>query len=75
MKKFDKGIRIMVMYTPEAIAALRKSLNLSVAQFAKELGVHRATIYFWESGYCHPRYKELTQLNKLAERAKKQLAS
>lgn len=57
----------MVMYTPEAISELRKKLKLSVAEFAERLGVHRTTVYYWESGHSHPRYKELIAINKLAK--------
>lgn len=59
----------MVMYTPEAIAKLRKRLDMSVAEFSERLGVHRTTVYYWESGHSHPRYRELIALNGLAKEA------
>lgn len=62
----------MIMYTPQAIAKLRKRLEMSVIQFAERLGVNRATVYYWESGHSHPRYAEMLALNKLAEEADKQ---
>lgn len=56
----------MVMYSPKDIAELRERLGLSVAEFAKRLRVHRTTVYYWESGHSHPRYKELLALNEVA---------
>ena len=59
----------MVMYSPDAIKKLRKRLGLTVAQFAERVGVVRQTVYFWEKGHSHPRYKELMAINELAESA------
>ncbi len=58
------------MYSPEAIALLRKQLGLSVIEFAKRCGVHRTTVYYWEAGHSHPRYKETLALNELAQEAR-----
>ena len=33
---------------------IRKTLNLSVSEFARELGVHIMTVYGWESGKRKP---------------------
>lgn len=56
----------MLMFSPDDVAELRKALGWSVVRLASHLGVHRTTVYHWESGRCHPRYDELAELNKLA---------
>ena len=58
----------MVMFTAEDIFELRKLLGWSVVRLAAHLGVHRTTVYHWESGRCHPRFDEMAELNKLARR-------
>ena len=65
----------MFMFTPEQIAAIRKALGLSVAEFAKMLDVVRNAVYFWESGQRHPRFETLVRLNDLAKRASVSLPS
>lgn len=65
----------MVMFTPSEIAALRKALGLTAIQFAAQLGVRRETIYSWEKGESHPRYKVVVQLNQLAKQAGLSVAS
>lgn len=37
-------------WTGERVAALRRRLGLSLAEFADELGVHRMTVWKWEMG-------------------------
>lgn len=59
----------MLMFSPDDITELRKALGWSVVRLASHLGVHRTTVYHWESGRCHPRWEELEKLNKLAAKA------
>lgn len=59
----------MFMFTPKEIAELRKALGLTVAEFAKKLGVHRDSVYQWEAGITHPRYPKMMEMNRLAKQA------
>jgi DNA-binding transcriptional regulator YiaG len=54
-------------YTAEAISALRRSLGLSQAEFARRLGVRQQTVSEWETGRYRPRGASLRMLGILAE--------
>jgi len=40
----------------------REQRNLSLQQFAKELGVSRQSLYSWEKSVCIPKPNKLTRL-------------
>ena len=62
----------MFMLTPEQIHELRLALGMSPEKFADLLGVSWSTVYMWERGETHPRYKKMLHLNKLAEKLETQ---
>jgi transcriptional regulator with XRE-family HTH domain len=43
----------------------RERRNLSLQQFAKELGVSRQSLYSWEKSVCIPKPSKLTRLAKV----------
>jgi DNA-binding transcriptional regulator YiaG len=49
------------------IAALRRRLGLSQAEFARELGVRQQTVSEWETGKYEPRGASTRVLGFLAE--------
>lgn len=64
----------MNLYSPKQIRALRQSLDLTVVQFAKKLGVVKESIYNWERGTSHPTYGMMVKLNALAMKHSKATA-
>jgi len=48
------------------IRKVRKSLNLSQEEFAKELGVDQGTVSVWEIGKSEPSYKMLLKIAEIA---------
>lgn len=61
------------MTTPgERVKKLRRSLNMSVKGFAKELGVSLYCIYTWESESRRPGKTGLAALKKLEARKESQ---
>ena len=65
----------MVMFTPQDIATIRKTLGLTATEFAYELGISENTVRRWEMGDRHPRYKMMEKLNKLNEKAQQSSAA
>jgi DNA-binding transcriptional regulator YiaG len=57
--------------TPKRILKLRKALDLTQEQFAKEIGAFRETVARWESGKNQPRGANLKALMELEKKAKK----
>ena len=51
----------------EEVAALRRALGLSQAEFARRLGVRQQTVSEWETGRYRPRGASLKMLGVLAE--------
>lgn len=51
-----------VRFSPRSVAAQRKRLNLSAADYAKLVGVSPLTIYNWEHGKSRPRKEQLAAL-------------
>lgn len=58
-------------YSAKNLAALRKKLGLSAADFGKLLGVSGASIYLWEEGKIRPRDKNMPAIAKLRKMGKK----
>lgn len=56
-RKIAEGAR----FSPKWLAAHRKKLDLSAADYAKLVGVSALTIYNWEHGKSKPREKQLAQ--------------
>jgi len=56
-------------WTPERVAALRRRLGLTQAEFARRLGVRQQTVSEWETGLHRPRGASVTLLRILAEEA------
>lgn len=55
------------MMTPKRIAALRKRLGMTGAEFAEYLGIDRITVWRWEAGKAKPgrfTVRELVRLEK-----------
>ena len=51
-----------VRFSARSVAAQRKRLDLSAADYAKLVGVSPLTIYNWESGKTRPRQEQLAAL-------------
>lgn len=49
-------------YSARSVAAQRKRLGLSAADYAKLVGVSELTIYNWESGKTRPRQEQFAAL-------------
>ena len=67
-----KGVRI----GPRSIAAQRRRLKLTRAEFGRLAGVSANTIYLWETGEVSPRDKSravLVELRKIGAREAKRL--
>lgn len=56
-------------WTAAEVAALRRKLGLSQADFAAELGVRQQTVSEWETGRYRPRGASARLLGLLAEEA------
>ncbi|QNN21766.1 helix-turn-helix domain-containing protein [Planctomycetales bacterium ZRK34] len=50
-----------VRYSPKWLAAHRKKLGLSAADYGKLVGVSQLTIYNWEKGETQPRQAQLAK--------------
>lgn len=61
-------------WTPEAVKQLRDDLALSQSEFARLVGVRRATVSDWERGAAVPRRIALSVFDQLAARRKKKSA-
>lgn len=55
------------MWTAETIGALRASLGMTQAEFARTLGVRQQTVSEWETGRYLPRGASARMLSMLAE--------
>ena len=58
-------------YSAKNLAALRKKLDLSAADFGKLLGVSGAAIYLWERGETRPRANNMPAIAALRAMSKK----
>lgn len=58
-------------YSAKNLAALRKKLGLSAADFGKLLGVSGASIYLWEEGKIRPREKNMPAIARVRTMRKK----
>lgn len=59
-------------FSAERLAANRKRLNLSAADFGRLVGASGQSVYKWESGKVRPQAKQLTALAALKSIGKKQ---
>ncbi|HET7737069.1 MAG TPA: helix-turn-helix domain-containing protein [Tepidiformaceae bacterium] len=57
----------MATWDAASIAALRRQLRLSQAEFARRLGVRQQTVSEWETGRYEPRGASTRVLSYLAE--------
>lgn len=57
---------MVYMFDSEEIKALRAESGLTLAAFAKEMGVDESTACNWEKGRQHPRFDTLKRLNEFA---------
>lgn len=67
----DSEAPTVTRYSPKNLAALRKKLGLSAADFGKLLGVSGAAIYLWEEGKTRPRDKNMPAIARLRGMGKK----
>lgn len=58
-----------IVWNQEAIRALRKTMGLTQAQFAQELGVRRQTVSEWENGVYEPERSTAKHLQRIATQA------
>lgn len=56
-----------IIWNNIAIKALRKSMGLTQAKFAQELGVRRQTVSEWETGIYEPDRSTAKHLERIAE--------
>lgn len=59
-------MRRHVMWTIEAIVALRKRLSLTQEQFAHRIGVTTSSVNRWERGHAEPSRLACQKLTELA---------
>jgi DNA-binding transcriptional regulator YiaG len=64
----------MAVMTPNQIRKTRLALGLTATEFAKRIGVSEDCFWKWERGDRHPAYRKMIELNKLANKARKQPA-
>jgi DNA-binding transcriptional regulator YiaG len=57
----------MEMMTPKQIRELRLLLGMTGAAFAERLNVAEDTVWKWERGVRHPKYRHMEEMNKLAD--------
>lgn len=67
----DGATVTVTRYSAKNLAALRKKLGLSAADFGKLLGVSGASIYLWEEGKTRPREKIMPAIAKVRGMGKK----
>jgi DNA-binding transcriptional regulator YiaG len=70
-RKFQTEYKIQtqdgaVVWNHDAIKALRKHMNLTQAEFSRELGVRRQTVSEWESGVYAPDRSTAKHLERIA---------
>ncbi len=58
-------------YSAKNLAAVRRKLGLSAADFGKLLGVSGASIYLWEEGKTRPREKNMPAIARVRTMGKK----
>jgi len=56
-----------IRWNQDAIKALRKTMGLTQAKFATELGVRRQTVSEWENGVYEPDRSTSTHLGRIAD--------
>ena len=58
--------------TPGHIAAFRKAVGMTQAEFAGALHVDKATVYRWEHGHVTPKPESVAAIERLREKRAKQ---
>jgi DNA-binding XRE family transcriptional regulator len=58
-----------IVWNQNAIRALRKTMGLTQAQFAEELGVRRQTVSEWENGVYEPERSTAKHLQRIADQS------
>ncbi|MES2634831.1 MAG: helix-turn-helix domain-containing protein [Pseudomonadota bacterium] len=61
-------------FSAERLAAQRKKLELSAADFAKLIGVSALSVYKWESGKTRPRDKQIAAIATVRGLGKREAA-
>ncbi len=64
-----------IRYSAKSLAAQRKRLGLSAAEFGKLVGVSAQSIYNWESQKARPREKQLAAFAAIRQMGKRDAAS
>ena len=67
----DREPATVTRYSAKNLAALRRKLGLSAADFGKLLGVSGASIYLWEEGKTRPREKNMPAIARVRAMGKK----
>ena len=67
----DGAAATVTRYSAKNLAALRKKLGLSAADFGLLLGVSGAAIYLWEQGETRPRARNMPAIGALRAMGKK----
>lgn len=62
-------------FSPSRLAATRKKLELSAADFGALIGVTGQSIYKWESGEARPRAKQLESIASIRGIGKRETAA
>lgn len=62
-------------FSPTRLAATRKKLGLSAADFGALIGVTGQSIYKWESGHARPRPKQLLAIASVRGIGKREAAA
>lgn len=64
-----------IRYSAKSLAAQRKRLGLSAAEFGKLVGVSAQSIYNWESEKARPREKQLAAFAAIRQMGKRAAAT
>jgi DNA-binding transcriptional regulator YiaG len=71
----DDSDAVQRRFSPARLAATRKKLDLSAADFGALIGVTGQSIYKWESGEARPRSKQLDAIASVRGIGKREAAA